>query len=58
VKDMTAKKDNDIDLLRQIYGEMTEPGKEKLKEVFNQILNIWKTVNEDKPENERLENEL
>jgi hypothetical protein len=31
---------------------MNEAGKEKLKEVSVQILNIWNTVNEEKPEPE------
>ena len=44
----TDKKD-DIDQIRQNYMEMDETGKEKLKEVSKQVLNIWNTVNEEKP---------
>jgi hypothetical protein len=38
-----------VDQLSRIYNEMNEAGKEKLKEVSKQILNIWTTVNEEKP---------
>ena len=38
----------DIDLLSQIYNEMDETGKEKLKDVAGQVMKIWKTVNEEK----------
>jgi hypothetical protein len=42
---MTIK---EADQLSRIYGEMTETGREKLKEVSDQILKIWKIVNEGK----------
>jgi hypothetical protein len=51
---MTVNSDQNIDRLRQIYGEMNETGKEKLKEVSDQILKIWKTVND---KNVKFENE-
>jgi hypothetical protein len=40
-------KDNDVDLLSQIYQEMNETGKEKLKKVSDQIMNIWSTVHDE-----------
>jgi predicted RNase H-like nuclease (RuvC/YqgF family) len=45
---MTVNLDQNIDQLRQIYGEMDETGKEKLREVSKQIKNIWNVVNEGK----------
>jgi ABC-type enterochelin transport system substrate-binding protein len=45
---MTVNSDRNTDQLSQIYGEMNETGKEKLKEISDQILKIWKTVNEEK----------
>jgi hypothetical protein len=46
---MTAGEQNNIDLLSHIYREMDEMGKEKLRQVSKQLLNIWNTVNEEKP---------
>jgi hypothetical protein len=48
-KKMTVLKGNNVDQLCQIYNEMNEAGKEKLIEMSKQILNIWNTVNEEKP---------
>jgi hypothetical protein len=42
---MDSNEANNIDLLSQIYNEMNETGKEKLKEVSDLILTIWNTVN-------------
>ena len=36
----------DVAQLLQNYLEMDEAGKEKLKKVSKQVLNIWNTVNE------------
>jgi hypothetical protein len=55
---MAAEKNDGIDQLSQIYEEIDEAGKEKLKEVSSQILNIWATVHEKRPEKSKLENEL
>jgi hypothetical protein len=52
---MTAKKDEGIDQLSKIYGEMSETGKEKLKEVSKQVLKIWKIANEVRPDNLKFE---
>jgi exonuclease VII small subunit len=54
---MTVKKVGDIDQLSKIYENMDEMGKEKLKEVSKQILKIWNTVNEEKPDNLKPNNE-
>jgi hypothetical protein len=45
-KNTSAENENDIDLLSQNYKEMNETGKEKLKQVAGQILEIYRTVNE------------
>jgi hypothetical protein len=45
---MAVKKDDGIDQLSRIYREMTETGREKLKEVSDQVLKIWTIVNEVK----------
>ena len=37
----------DIDQLRQNYEEMDETGQEKLEEVPEKILNIWKITHEE-----------
>ena len=47
---MTIEEDNNVDLLSQNYREMNEKGKEKLEQVAGQVLDIWKTVNENKVE--------
>ena len=44
------EKENNDDLLSQNYNEMTEIGKEKLKEISENVLNIWKVVNEKESE--------
>jgi hypothetical protein len=44
---MSDENEKDIDLLSQNYKEMNEAGKEKLKKVAGQILEIYKIVNED-----------
>jgi hypothetical protein len=43
---MMKMTDKEADQLSQIYKEMTEAGREKLKEVSDQVLKIWKIVNE------------
>jgi hypothetical protein len=48
---MTVNSDQNIDLLSQIYKEMDETGKEKLKEVSKQIKIIWDIVNEGAGDN-------
>jgi hypothetical protein len=42
---MVAGKGDNTDLLSQIYREMNETGKEKLKQVADQVMGIWSTVN-------------
>jgi hypothetical protein len=42
---MDTNDKKEIDELVQNYEEMDETGKEKLKEVSEKILDIWKTVN-------------
>jgi hypothetical protein len=49
-------KENDVDLLSNIYQEMNEKGKEKLKEVSDQIMNIWSTVNSESIKSDCTEN--
>jgi len=40
---------SDVDILSQNYHEMSETGKEKLKQVSERILSIYNIVNEKKP---------
>jgi hypothetical protein len=42
---MIAGKEDNVDLIGQIYKEMNETGKEKLKQVAGQFMGIWSTVN-------------
>ena len=55
---MTIGEDIKVDLLSQNYREMNETGKEKLKQVAGQVLDIWKTVNEDNAEKTESRKEL
>jgi hypothetical protein len=45
---MTVNSDRNIDQISQIYREINETGKEKMREVSKQIFNIWNIVNEGK----------
>jgi hypothetical protein len=47
VKKVPPENKKDAGILRQNYKEMDETGKEKLKQVASQILEIYKTVNEE-----------
>jgi hypothetical protein len=40
---------SNVDILSQNYHEMSEIGKEKLKQVSERILSIYNLVNEKKP---------
>jgi hypothetical protein len=42
---MTIGKGDDVDSLSQIYTEMNETGKKKLKQVADRFMGIWYTVN-------------
>jgi len=52
---MTDKNDtenqNNADILSQNYHQMDETGKEKLKEVSDHILEMWKIIHGEKHKN-------